>query len=145
MKALAIVAALAATPAIAGPDRVSVLLGSNHIGAEGFNEVNPGLFATWEGDWIDLTAGVYHNSYSRTSVVATGYLSLIEAGDFDAGVFAGVAHLPGNGRLEMAHIGNDVVAIGGLQARYGNVFVQVIPMEAQYGKALVSFGLTFQP
>ena len=74
----AICVAFGATPAAAGPDRFSVLLGSKHIGANGFNEINPGLFATWERGRIGYSLGAYLNSYDRGSIAAVAQLGLIE-------------------------------------------------------------------
>lgn len=69
--------------AAAGPDRVSVLLGSAHIGAapsirdgRGYNQINPGLFLTWETDHVDWTIGAYLNSFERGSVSATAGLPI---------------------------------------------------------------------
>ena len=89
---------LFATALEAGPDRFSILLGSKHIGGTGFNEVNPGFFATWERGRSSLSVGAFMNSYERVSIAATSYrpLKLWSEGDF--GIFGGLALYPENGR-----------------------------------------------
>lgn len=140
---LALFLCLNATALNAGPDRFSVLLGSHHINGTGFNEVNPGLFATWERERTALSLGVFINSYERVSIAATSYLPLKTWKTGDAGVFAGLAHYPTNGRDFKTHLGGDVVFLGGLQLRQGYGFVQVVPMNADSAEGLISFGLTF--
>lgn len=133
-----------ATSLQAGPDRFSVLLGSKHIGGTGFNEVNPGLFAIWEHERSALSLGAFYNSHERISIAATSYRPLKRWEDGDAGVFGGVAHYPKNGRDFSTHLGGDVIFIGGIQARYRNAFIQLIPMSANSADGLISFGLTFE-
>lgn len=134
---------LCATAVQAGPDRYSVLLGSHHIGGSGFNEVNPGLFATWERERTALSFGVFLNSYERVSLSATSYLPLKRWENGTAGLFGGLAYYPENGRDFKTHLGGDIVFIGGAQVQFGNVFMQFIPMNADSADGLISFGLTF--
>lgn len=133
-----------ATSLHAGPDRFSVLLGSKHIGGTGFNEFNPGFFATWERERTALSLGIYLNSYERVSIAATSYLPLKQWKTGDAGLFAGLAHYPTDGRNFKTHLGGDVVFIGGAQLRQGHAFVQFTPMNADSADGLISFGLTFE-
>lgn len=143
IRVLALVATLAPSCLAADPDRVSILLGSHHVGADfDFNEVNPGVFLTWEGENVDWSFGAYENSYSHTSVAATAYLPLIEWDGGEAGPFAGLALYPETGRYQQAHIG-DVIPIGGLQVRHGNAFVQVIPAFGNGADVIVGLGVTF--
>jgi hypothetical protein len=143
LRVLVLIGVLAG-PAFAGPDRASLLLGSRHINpAEDFDQVNPGLFLTWEGRRVDLTLGVYHNSYGRVSTAATLGFTLWQHGEAEAGVFAGLAHYPGNGRAFLVHAG-DVVPVGGLQLRWRNLFGQVIPLDGGVADAVVTFGVTFR-
>ena len=131
-----------ATPAAADPDRLSILLGSAHPGADrAFEQVNPGVFMTWEDRALgmDYSVGAYRNSFGRASVAATVALPVIEQGRFQLALFGGLALYPGNGADFAIHAG-DVVPIAGLQARLGNGFVQVMPGD---GMAVVAFGLTF--
>lgn len=133
---------LGAGPAVAGPDRASLLIGSRHIDPRGqFEEVNPGLFLTWEGR-LDLTLGVYRNSYGRTSTAAMLGLPLWRRGEAEVEAFAGLAHYPVNGREFLIHVG-DVVPLGGLQLRWRNLFGQVIPLDGGVADAVVTFGVTF--
>jgi len=146
--ALALTLLVAGTVA-AGPERISVLIGSRHVGATGFEEINPGLFATWDnafeafGQPIGLNLGVFRNSYGRPGMAATASLPILRRGSFDLDLFAGTALYPVDGRRFAVHVG-DFVPIAGLQARWGNGFVQVIPSDGKPVKAIVSFGLTFK-
>jgi len=127
----------------ADPDRVSVLIGSEHVGVNlDFNEFNPGVFLTWEGDRVDWSVGVYENSFSHTSVAVTVYAPLMRWDDGDVGVFLGAALYPETGRDQVVSVG-DVIPIGGVQARHGNVFAQVIPAFGLGADAVVGFGFTF--
>lgn len=139
LKYVTVVFLIASSPAVSAPDRISILLGSNHVGAaDRFDEINPGVFLTW--DW--LTVGAYHNSYGKTSVAITGALPLIKWETGELSAFAGMALYPGNGRRFAIHAG-DVVPVGGLQLRQGNMFVQVIPSDGKSVDAVVSFGVSF--
>ena len=135
--------ALGATPAVAGPDRFSVLLGSKHIDASGFNEINPGLFATWERRRIGYSLGAYLNSYERGSVVAVTQFGLFGWENGSLNAFGGLAWYPKDGHRFRTHIGGDIVGIGGLEVRQGHVFMQVMPTDAGGATGLVTFGLTW--
>jgi hypothetical protein len=143
---LPLISALALTmPALAhaGPDRVSILLGSEHVNASrDFQEFNPGIFLTWERRF-NYSVGLYYNSYEEVSpLVSIGYDWEI-APDFDFGAFLAVAVYPGDGD-EFSHAIGDVVPLAGLQARYKNVFAQFIPADGDTLDALFTFGLTFE-
>lgn len=130
--------------AIAGPDRISLLLGSKHINSsERFNEVNPGLIFTWEESDIDFSIGAYENSYRKLSIVGTVGYNLVRTRDFSAGVFLGLARYPGNGSKFALNFGNDVIPLAGLQMRYRSIFLQVLPGDGQVNSAVVTFGATF--
>ena len=144
MAPVLILVLLLAAPAVAGPDRASLLVGSRHIDPNGsFEEVNPGLFLTWEGRRLDLSVGVYHNSYGRTSTAVTLALPLWRQGAAEVEAFAGLAHYPVNGSEFLVHAG-DVVPLGGLQLRWRNLFGQVIPLDGSVADAVVTFGVTFR-
>ncbi len=134
---------VAPSGAQAGPDRFSVLLGSKHVGASGYNEINPGLFATWEREKWAYSFGAYVNSYERGSLAATAHLPLKRWKTGELSVFGGLAWYPKDGRRFSTHITSDVVAIGGLHLRQGNVFVQLLPMTEGGASGLLSFGLTW--
>ncbi len=129
------------TSAAAGPDRFSLLLGSKHIGASGFEEVNPGIFLTWERQF-DFSLGLFRNSYGRPAVAAVAAYPLYQRGTFQLAVFGGTALYPVEGRRFRAHLG-DFVPVAGVQARLGKAFVQVIPSDGQPVEAIFSFGMTF--
>lgn len=146
MTRVAVILALLAAPAAAdmAPDRVSLLLGSHHVDARTeFVERNPGLFLTWDGA-VDVSVGAYRNSYGETSVAAMAALPLVAWDGGEASVFAGVAHYPNDGEKFATHIGSDVVVLGGVQVRHGNLFAQVIPSDGVWADAIVSVGLTME-
>ena len=119
------------------------MLGSKHIGANGFNEINPGLFATWERGRIGYSLGAYLNSYDRGSIAAVAQLGLIEWQNGSLNAFGGLAWYPKDGRRFQTHVGGDIVGIGGLEVRHGHVFMQVLPTDTGGASGLVSFGLTW--
>jgi hypothetical protein len=142
LTALTLLAVLPTT-VLAGPDRLSVLLGSNHINAtEDFQEFNPGVFLTWERN-LNYSIGAYYNSYERVSVLASIGYDYEIARDFDVGIFGALALYPGDGD-RFRHSAGDVVPLVGLQARYKNVFVQFIPADGDSLDSLFTFGLTFE-
>jgi hypothetical protein len=139
-KAITITLALIATPIHAGPDRVSITLGSQHVGSTyEFDNRNLGLFLSWGS----TSVGVYHNSFSKTSVAVTQALPLIRKDDAEVNLFVGLSLYPGDGDKFVAHVGN-VVLIGGVQARYKNAFIQVMPGDGVNLDAVVTAGLTFE-
>ena len=129
--------------ATAGPDRLSILLGSEHNGAtRDFQEVNPGIFLTWERRF-NYSIGMYYNSYEDISpLVSVGYDWEV-APRLDLGAFFAVAVYPGEGDEFRTSIG-DVVPFIGLQARYRNFFVQFIPADGDSVDSVFTFGLTFE-
>ena len=143
---LAFALAVLAAPAKAGPDQVSILLGSEHVGASGFEEVNPGLFLTWTEAAFqgraDLSIGGFRNSYGDGSVAVSLALPLIRREFWGIDAFTALAWYPGHGdRFEFA-VG-DLVPIAGLQTRLGPTFIQFIPGGDSAVDATVTFGLTF--
>ncbi|MEM9853685.1 MAG: hypothetical protein AAF841_04440 [Pseudomonadota bacterium] len=140
--ALACAAICAGAPLIAGPDRISILLGSEHFGSGGFEEFNPGLFATWEGTRADFSLGAYRNSYAGTSVAVSAALPLAEweTGALDA--FAALAYYDNADDIARYHFA-DIVPLAGLQLRQGFVFAQFVPMDGAPVDALLTFGITF--
>lgn len=139
--AIAFAALTLAQPASADPDRISLLLGSKHFGSSGYNENNPGLFATWEKENVHLSLGAFHNSFSKPSIAATAYIPMLEWDNGNAGPFVGLAYYPEDGRRHPINIG-DVIPLAGLQARQKNLFIQLTPMDGKPVDALISFGLT---
>lgn len=147
MRRLVLLLSLFAAPAHAGPDRLSFLLGSRHIdAASAFQEVNPGVFLTWEdaamNGSLDLTAGVFLNSYDRGAAALTLAFPVWEREDWQVDVFAGLAWYPEDGRRFRVSAG-DIVPLAGLQARWRNLFVQAIPQDGVEADLVLSFGVTF--
>jgi hypothetical protein len=133
-----------AVPAVS-QDRLSVLLGSHHAGAQiRFEAANPGLFLTWEDRafGLDWSVGAFRNSYGRGSVALTAGLPVIRWQGGQASLVAGLAHYPGDGRRFRISFG-DVVPLVGVQARHGPVFAQVLPGDGRFADAVFSVGLTF--
>lgn len=134
---------LAAAPASAGPDRVSILIGSHHVDATlEFEEQNPGIFLTWEDRrGLDWSAGVFRNSFGGPSAAVTVALPLIRSPRFDLSAFAGVAAYPGHADRMAVAVG-PFVPIGGLQLRADRLFIQIMPDRGDPA-AVVAVGLTF--
>lgn len=134
-----------ALPAHADPDRLSLLLGSAHIGGDGFDGRNLGLFATWEDRalGLDYSLGAYRNSYGRASIAATAALPVAEWDDGALSLFAGAALYPQDGRRFAAHVG-DVVPIGGVQIRQRNLFLQIMPSDGAAVDAVIAGGITWE-
>lgn len=147
LRATIALVALAGTPATAGPDQVSLLLGSEHVGATiDYEEFNPGVFVTWDrllwNKRLDLTLGGFRNSYEDGSLVVSTALPLVREPDWGIDLFSALAWYPGNGE-RFSHSIEDFVPIAGLQARYRNFFVQAIPAGGESVDATLTFGLTF--
>ena len=140
---------MATCKATAGPDRVSILTNSDHIGFryQGFNEQNPGVFLTWDdaiAPNVDLSIGGYLNSFAKPSVMVAATWLPIEVGQCEAGIFGGLVHYPGNGRYEPTRIVGDVIGMGGVQVICGPVFVQAIPASTDFSRAIVAVGITME-
>ena len=128
----------------AGPDSYALLLGSKHLGSSEFNEVNPGLFATWERKHSALSLGAYLNSHKRLSISATSYRPLARWRTGTAGLFGGIALYPENGRSLKTRLVGDVIFLGGVQITQGAFFAQIVPLTDRDSKGLLAFGLTFK-
>jgi hypothetical protein len=126
----------------AAQDRISVTLGSHHTDdSYEWEEVNPGLFLTWEGK-VDLSAGTFLNSFGGPSIAATAYVPVVEWQGGECGGFLGAAWYPGYGEEFLIRAG-DVVPMGGIQCRAGNVFAQVMPGKIEPLEAIFAVGLTW--
>lgn len=132
---------LLAAPAHA-QDRMSVLVGSTHIGGSGYDGRNPGLFLSWDRAGLEWSLGAFRNSYGRGSVAATIGLPVARWARGQASLFAGVAWYPKDGRRFRANLG-EVVPVGGVQIRQGSWFVQIMPSDGRPVRAILSTGLTF--
>ena len=130
-----------AQPAMAGPDRLSFMVGSVHVNPiSDFNEVNPGVFATWERN-TNFHLGAYYNSYDRISVAGFLGWPLVSGENFSVDAIVGLALYPVDGRRFPVHLG-DVIPLGGLQVRVGNFFGRVFPGDGAEVDAIFSFGVT---
>lgn len=129
--------------ALANPDRISFLLGSEHINARrDFQEFNPGVFLTWERD-LNYSAGLYYNSYEKVSALASVGYEIEVAPKFNISAFFALALYPGDGD-EFSVSAGDLVPLVGVQARYKNVFVQFIPADGDALDGLITVGLSFE-
>ncbi len=144
MTRLAALLLLLATPAWAGPDRVSILLGSHHAGArDAFEEFNPGLFLEWETEGrLSYSVGAYRNSYGRGTIAAGVNYPLIESDDFEADIFAGAANYPRDGEDFAVSVGS-VVPMLGLRLRYRSLYMLTLPGDGEVADFVVGFGVTF--
>lgn len=126
--------------AAADPDRVSILLGSEHAGIPDgvFNEVNPGILLTWEGDALDWTVGIFRNSYGDWSPTVFASFSLAE---WDGGEIAALAGLARYDHMT-DYIGLPVAPMVGVHLRQGPVFLNIMPMGEQV-PFVISGGFTF--
>lgn len=133
---------LAIVPArAAGPDRLSIHLGSHHVNAqEEFEEFNPGLFVSWDRS-LSYTLGAFRNSYGDVSVAATVAYPLLRRDLYRLTAFVGWAHYPENGRKFRVHHG-DVVPVAGLRLHYRSLFVQFLPGDGSVADAVLSFGVS---
>lgn len=122
-----------AAAAFAGPDRVSILIGSRHYPSGNYEELNPGVFVGWyDNRGNDWTVGAYRNSYGDPSVALTRGWAINPSWS----IVAGVAHYPDADRHFKYHAGN-LIPVVGVRYQKGNVFVQAIP-------GVFAFGLTFR-
>lgn len=144
--ATAALCAALATPAAADfrPDRWYAMIGSNHVntrpGYQPFNETNPGLFALWQGQRLDTIAGIYRNSFGRTSVSLAAQKTLIGGEHAALSVFAGAALYPGNGENFALHLG-DVVPVIGINLQAGPALITVLPGDGKSHDAVVALSL----
>lgn len=139
--------AISAGTAHAGPDRISILLGSEHINAtRSFEEFNPGIFLHWTESLfrnrVDLSFGAFRNSYGDGSLAVSTAYPIVRNETWSLDVFTALAWYPGNGD-QFGHAIGDIVPIAGLQGRYKNIFVQAIPAGGESVDATLTFGLTF--
>ena len=143
----ALVAALISTAAGADcferPDRISILLGSEHVNATtDYTEFNPGVFLSWDCESIILTAGVYTNSFGDASPSALVSYPIIKTNDGSLAAFAGASYFPDVEGLDLGYSGN-VVPLMGMQLNYKNTFVQVLPGVEDSFDLLITAGLRF--
>jgi hypothetical protein len=134
---------IAAGPAVAGPDRLAVHLGSHHAGTTtDFEEVNPGLFLSWDRPkGVTYSVGAFRNSYGRGSVAVTVAKTIYKQKYTSVAVFGGLAHYPGNGE-DIRHAIGDVVPLAGVQLRHKRLFLNVMPGDSDTVDAIFSFGVT---
>ena len=129
----------------AGPDRLSLLAVARHVDPKSdFERVVPGVFLTWEGiagGPLDLSAGLYRNSYARRSVALALAWPVWRRDEAQVDLFLGAALYPEDGRRFAVHLG-DVVPIGGVQLRWRSLFAQVIPSDGVETDAIVTLGVS---
>lgn len=131
------------SPAPAGPDKIYVLLGSNHLnmqpGYQPFIETNPGLLALYEQDSFDLVLGAYQNSFGKISASVAAQKTLIKGKYTQLSAFAGVAIYPGNGENFAIHAG-DLVPMIGLTVEVGPAFATILPGDGTSHAAVIAYG-----
>ena len=135
---------LPAGGAQADPGLVTILAGSYHVGAsEDFESLTPGVFLTWQYPVVDLSAGVYRNSYGRASVAGTVDYPVWDTDWVTVAGFAGISYYPEDGRTLSRSYG-DLVPIAGLRLRVGHALLTVIPSDGTPVDAIVTLGATFE-
>lgn len=144
-------------PAHAGPDRLSLMLGSHHANIQfEVEEVNPGLFLEWEfrnppallpvlrgnlDRQPSLVAGAFRNSFGDGALSLAVAMPFYGTGIFEVDVVAGGAWYPGNGDRVAVSVG-DFIPIGALRVQYGKTFLLAFPGDGENFDALFAFGLT---
>ncbi|WP_341365843.1 hypothetical protein [Yoonia sp. BS5-3] len=117
------------------PDSVRVPLASEHVNSDAdLNEINPGLALTWEGNWVDVTAGFVRNSFDNNAPFLT------ISRDIWANDICSVAGFIGSARYTELMDKTDVhlngwIPIGGAHAECGPVFLQAMPGRGIVGQA----------
>ncbi|WP_162617589.1 hypothetical protein [Yoonia maritima] len=125
------------------PDRVSILVGSEHLNATTeFTEINPGVFLSWDCHKTMFTAGIYKNSLGDPSPSALVSYELYEYQDFSLSAFAGISYFPEIDELDLEYESHYVPLVG-LQTNYKNIFMQFIPGVENQFDMLVTAGLRF--
>lgn len=152
-RALAIAIALYAAPVSADilPDGYAVLLGSKHVNASvDFEERNFGIFATYDGEFVDTRFGAYRNSFGEGSVALTFASDHLTAsyGSFNVGLFSGGAYYPSGAEGSPIKLGDgNILPLIGLEFTHDDapLFVQLLPgdKELMGFDYLVSFGVRF--
>ena len=128
--------------AAAGPDKVSIMLGSAHINSTvDYNEFNPGVFVTWDRG-RRYTIGAFKNSYSKTSVAAMVAWPLTGTSKWTLDATAGIAFYHDDAVKFPTHWGS-FVPIAGLQFRTEHYFIQMFPGDGDVTDMIFSFGLSF--
>lgn len=122
------------------PDRVSVLLGAHHLGADGFEEFTPGVFLTWDNR-LEYSVGVFSNSYGDFSAAFSAGYPIAEWENGAVHAFGGLAYYENAEDVSDFTVG-DIVPLAGIQLRQGRVFTQLIPMDGTPVDAIITLGIT---
>lgn len=153
-----ILALAGSAPAVAGPDRVSLLFGSHHADIQiEVEEVNPGLFLEWEfGETPAFyrtlrpdmdrkprtVAGVFRNSFGDAAAALAVAWPVFGEEAFQFDFITGAAWYPGNGERVLVSAG-DFIPYVGLQVKYRLAYMLAFPGDGESYDALFAFGLSF--
>lgn len=133
--------ALQSSPALAGPELISIHAGSYHVNpARDFEEFNPGIFLTWNRS-LDWSIGAYRNSYGELSLAGTAGYAFYDDGDTRLSLFGGVAYYD-QAEARFGTSFGDLVPLAGLRVEHGPFFLQVIPLDGGEADAILSFGIS---
>lgn len=131
------------------PDEVYLLLGSSHqlqqADSFDYNEENPGLLLVWNNviGTLDMTAGLYENSFSDIS----GLVGLAKrwpiSADAEVGLLMAISNYETDDPI-FQPLGGGLVVIPALQLNWRHFFIQAIPVPDPDNTGVVfSYGLRF--
>lgn len=148
---LALVASLPAMAFDLRPDNLRIPLASEHVNSDAdLNEFNPGLAATWEGDWFDFSAGFIRNSFSNTAPFVSISRDIWQNDTCSVAGFVGSARYTELMDKTDFHL-DGWIPVGGLHMECGPVYLQAMPGRGIVGQAsgpkaadaILVVGLTF--
>lgn len=117
------------------PDSLRIPLASEHVNSDAdLNEFNPGIALTWEGDWVDVTAGVLRNSFKDYAPFVSISRDVWSNDTCSVAGFVGSARYTHLMDRTPYHL-NGWIPVGGLHAECGPVFVQAMPGRGIVGQA----------
>lgn len=117
------------------PDNLRIPLASEHVNSDAdLNEVNPGLVATWEGDWFDFSAGFLRNSFGNNAPVVTISRDIWHNDSCSLAGFVGSARYTELMDKTDFHL-DGWIPIGGLHGECGPIYLQAMPGRGIVGQA----------
>lgn len=87
--------------------------------------------------------GAFYNSYEKISLSAFAAVPLYRTEDVSIDLFGDLAWYPGTGLTFPVTSADDVIPTAGLQGRYNNLFVQIIPSDGVAADVIITAGVTY--